>query len=156
ATLAEAGYPVISAKQITHRPGKQIALYEIVSFPTLFDLLKEEEDELLAGKIESQNSQKLLEAQEEMDRSVFRIYERTIKHISADKHASAPIHQLFHHRLSETGRLGLFYRNKEIQDDDGTVLAFDELARMRWQINGVTYKDSLADIIARAKELLRP
>src|SRR4051794_41105384 len=36
--LAKSGYPVITSKQITQKVGKQIVLYQIISYPTLFDL----------------------------------------------------------------------------------------------------------------------
>lgn len=52
-SLAAAGYPIVAAKQIQHRPGKQIALYEILSYPTLFDKLKTAEDRFLACSIGS-------------------------------------------------------------------------------------------------------
>ncbi len=45
--LARAGYPVITSKQITQKVGKQIVLYQIITYPTLFDLMKVEEDKAL-------------------------------------------------------------------------------------------------------------
>lgn len=50
-SLAAAGYPIVAAKQIQHRPGKQIALYEILTYPTLFDKLKTAEDGILDGRV---------------------------------------------------------------------------------------------------------
>ena len=117
--LADAGYPVISPRQITHRPGRQIVLYEIISFPTLFDLLKEEEDAEQSGEPPSQRAALLLSAQARLEQNVLAIYKQTLKKpspearakttgdacASADAHRDAPINQLFYHRLAEDGRL---------------------------------------------------
>lgn len=151
-TLAQAGYPVITTKQITHRPGKQIVLYEIVTMPTLFDLVKEEEDRQAAI---SESGKKLVAAQEELDQKVADIYESTLKQISAEEHARAPIHQLFSHRLAESGRLGLFYRGKRFKINDAD-LNFDTIENMEWEINGVTYSETLAQIIQHSRSLLEP
>jgi SAM-dependent methyltransferase len=47
--LRDAGYPVVAARRISHRPGKQIALYEVLTYPTLFDLVKQAEDAGVPG-----------------------------------------------------------------------------------------------------------
>ncbi|HEY9713735.1 MAG TPA: hypothetical protein V6C72_09705, partial [Chroococcales cyanobacterium] len=155
-TLAGAGYPVITAKQITHRPGEQIALYEIVTFPTLFDLIKSEEDGLLSGKPLSARASMLLDAQVEMDKTVAEIYQTSLKEIAAEQHAAAPIHQLFSHRLQEDGRLGLFYRGKSLPLQGGESIAFEQLADLKWTINGVDYNETLNGIIARSKSATAP
>ncbi len=153
-SLAKAGYPVIAAKQITHKPGKQIALYEIVSLPTLFDLIKEE-DLQLAGNSLSQFSQILVDTQIDLDKTVANIYENTLQELSAQEHAKAPIHQLFSHRLAEDGRIGLFYRGKSLNLGNES-LSFDSLANMRWLINGVEYVDTLGQIIEQSRAMLVP
>jgi len=51
--LAKAGYPIITSKQVTHRVGKQIVLYQIISYPTLFDLLKIEEDRIIEASLDA-------------------------------------------------------------------------------------------------------
>lgn len=167
AALAKAGYPIITPRQITHRPGKQIVLYQIITFPTLFDLLKVEEDELLQGKSASARSLVLLEAQKRLEQNVSSIYERTLRPYSSDgssgesamnagsfaMQADPPINQLFCHRLSEQGRYGLFYKGKVLRLDHDE-LKFDELAGKRWIINGVRYDDTLAQIVERSRTLL--
>jgi hypothetical protein len=154
-TLANAGYPVMQAKQISHRPGKQIAVYEIISLPTLFDLLKVQEDAELNGASDSTRSSLLLFAQTKLDQLVFKIYKETLHSLSGDSQASAPIHQLFFHRLAEDGRLGMFYRNKELIADQLRV-GFNDLAKKRWRINGVSYSETINQIIDRARLLLAP
>jgi len=152
--LAKAGYPVVAAKQISHRPGKQIVLYEILSYPTLFDLLKEEEDAQLAGAPQSNRAKALLAAQGRLDSTVFGIYRQTLQKRTADA-SEPPIYQLFYHRLNENGRFGLFYKGKSMPFN-GAELEFDKLAQMHWTINGVKYSDTLDEMVKRSRLLLRP
>lgn len=154
-SLAKAGYPVIAAKQITHKPGKQIALYEIVSLPTLFDLIKKEEDQQIAGHSATKISDTLLKAQIELDKTVANIYANTLQESTREEHAQAPIHQLFSHRLAQDGRLGLFYRDQYLNLKNGP-LSFDSLANMRWIINDVEYTQTLGQIIEQSKSMLVP
>ncbi len=156
--LAEAGYPVISAKQINHRPGKQIVLYEIVSLPTLFDLLKKAEDEYLAAKIESPESKLLIDAQTDLEKTIFEIYKKNLQVINSHEHKKAALHQLFYNRLQDKGRLGLFYKNRTLNlpDYGKSEIAFEKLDQLKWRINGLLYENSLAEIIDRAKLQLNP
>jgi hypothetical protein len=153
--LAKAGYPIYQSKQITHKPGKQIVLYEIISLPTLFDMLKDEEDKFMRGSTDSKTVQSLLRAQEKLDRTVFKIYESSLITSPADKQKLAPVHQLFSHRLAEDGRIGLFYRGKSLNLGDQQI-PFGELAKKRWRINGVEYKDTLDQVIERSRSILKP
>lgn len=156
--LAEVGYPVVSAKRVRTSPGTQIAFYEIITFPTLFDLVKTEEDRLI-GQTEPTRMQPeaeaLVHAQIKLDRKVFSVYERSIEPISKEKHASAPVHQLFSHRLQPDGRVGLFYAGKDLILGP-KVIPFDLLAEVRWTINGIRYEKTLSELIARAQELTSP
>ncbi|MBX9691788.1 MAG: aminoglycoside phosphotransferase family protein [Cyanobacteria bacterium] len=155
--LARAGYPVIAARRVTGRVGKQIALYEIVSLPTLFDLVGlEESPDAARGSRDALSKEQI-----RLDRTVFQIYQRSMQDLSRAEHASAPVHQLFSHRLAEDGRLGEFYLNKRLsmETTEGigfTELSFEELAGMHWTINGVRHHQTLGEIIERSRELLAP
>ncbi len=192
--LKEAGYPVISARQISHIPGRQLVLYEIVHHSTLFDLLKFEEDQYLrnsggstqggiscsaiddattSGKAISSSTTSeaplnlhnawpgmdsiaINNSQVELDRTVFEIYERTLEFTLAEHQAAAPIHQLFYHRLADDGRFGLFYSGQWLMDRDEFLVEFETLAGLRWTINGVTYPDTLQQLVERARDELVP
>lgn len=151
--LSKAGYPVMSSKRVNTKPGQQIALYEIIKLPTLFDLVKEEEDRLLKGK--TVTTARLVESQKNLDRQTFKIYESSLEKISAPEHAKAPVHQLFIHRLKRGGRVDSFYFGKSLHLGEETV-PFERLAAMRWIINGVTFGESLADLIDRSEKLVLP
>jgi hypothetical protein len=152
--LAQAGYPVISARRIKQRPGQQIAFYEILSLSTLFDRLKEEEDRQQSNP-QSKRGDNLVQAQEALDKNVRAILESTLRPLSAEQHSQAPIHQLFSHRLAEDGRFGLFYKNKTLPLAEGEI-SFSKLSTMRWQINGVSYSSTLQEIVDLARVLLAP
>ena len=64
------------------------------------------------------------------------------------------VHQLFYHRLTK-GRLDDFYGSRATITLPGVGrLPLAEIRQMRWAINGVVYKDTLDDVIARAIDLL--
>jgi len=153
--LAQSGYPVFQARQIRHRPGKQIALYEIISLPTLFDLLKSEEDDFLARGEFSQTTSVLLRAQEKYDSAFPEIYSKTLTTITAEQDKSAPVHQLFSHRLAADGRIGIFYTPNALTLGNERI-PFHDLSRKRWIINGVEYSETLSEIIERSRRLMRP
>lgn len=174
AELAKSGYPIITSKQVTHRVGKQIVLYQIISFPTLFDLLKSEEDKSFRNGGETSEAKSssekfsatklssadavaniLLEGQIDLDKLVFEIYSKNLSTASAEEQSKAVIHQLFSHRLAEDGRVGLFYRNQCLQLES-TSIPFETLSQMHWEINGANYPQSINEIIEKSKILLKP
>ncbi len=160
AELANAGYPVITSKQVSHRVGKQIVLYQIISYPTLFDLLKIEEDKSIAAAdsadtLSQSTAEKLLQGQIDLDRLVASVYSQHLSRATAEEQANAVINQLFSHRLEEDGRVGLFYRNKTLHLESRSI-PFESLSRLEWNINGVEYSQTLNEIIERSKDSLKP
>lgn len=153
--LRSSGYPVIATKQVRQRPGQQIAIYEIITLPTVFNLLNSEEDTLKKGGRPSQGWEKLLNAQFAFDSKLLDIYMSTWQMSDEDQHARAPIHQLFSHRLADNGRLGLFYQEKQLPLQNSSI-GFEYLAQLRWTINETEYSCTLSEIIARATTLLKP
>jgi len=152
--LAEAGYPVFSSKKIETQPGQQIVLYEIIDLPTLFDLVKQEEDSASKGSA-TKLGERLVRAQRALDERTFGIYQATYQDISAAEHARAPVHQLFVHRLESSGRIAKFYSGKSIELN-GRVVPFEALAVKRWIVNGVEYKENLNELIERSRCYLVP
>lgn len=147
--LAQAGYPVIQPLMSSMEADRQFLIYEVVTDPSVFDV---------AWAIEtgvSEQSEALTEAQHAADNQLFVIYRETLKNQSASDAATAPIHQLFYHRLAG-GRLERFYGNETtIHLPDGYHL-MQEIRQKRWQINGQVYAETLDDIIARSLVLLHP
>lgn len=146
--LANAGYPVIQPVYRSTKPGEQILLYEVVADPCVFDL---------AWEIE--RGQRILDtelaaAQDTEDKILFERYYRTLRWGEADEHASAPIHQLFWHRLTG-GRFDEFYSGSVLLPSIGEVPMHDVL-RWQWRINQQDYTCTLQEIISAARDMLRP
>ncbi len=151
--LSDAGYPVLQPTRIQHQPGQQIALYEIVTLPTLFDEIKTAEDVLLQTGVMTSEACQLADMNAQLDSKVFECYKRTLQTTPSDT-SSAPIHQLFSHRLAAGGRVDLFYKGKNVRLEE-KEFAFEELANLSWTINSVRYKQSLSELIEQAKLVLK-
>ena len=152
--LGNAGYPVVVPKQVRTKPGQQIAFYEIISYPTLFDLVKSQEDLELAGA-STPKTEKMIESQNALDRKIFQVYKKTLKSIRPKENSAAPIHQLFFNRLSDGGRVDLFYFGKELALPCGNI-PYEQLSELKWRINGIEYSESIEQIIRKSKILLDP
>ncbi len=145
AMLAEAGYPVIQPVFSSTRNGQQILMYEIVREPSVFDLARE---------IETTGADftALAAAQHAADDLLLALYLKTLQ---TGISQTAPIHQLFYHRLAG-GRLDRFYGDGTEIALPGGVVPLRTVRRARWRINDADYTDTLEDIITRALRLLAP
>jgi hypothetical protein len=148
AILAEAKYPVIQPLFGATEYGKQLLIYDYFDAPSLFDVLRAIE----TGQRD--DGARVVMIQEEADRELAQIYHNTLQPLSAKNHAASPIHQLFYHRLVG-GRYASFYEHQPVALP-GQSMAFEELAGWRWRINGVEYRDSIKEIVARAVRILNP
>lgn len=150
--LAEAGYPVLRPVHSSTEAGRQILLYEVVETPSLFDVLYRLEQ--APQPDDAAFTARLLELQAAFDQHLSAIYRETLAALPATQHATAPVHQLFAHRLTG-GRFASFYVGQDI-GLPGQVVRYETLAGLRWTINGAPYPDTLADLVARATERLNP
>jgi hypothetical protein len=146
--LADAGYLVIQPLYGSTTYGKQLLIYDFFEAPSLFDVLHQIE----TGH--RQDGAEIVAIQEQADRELSTIYLNTLMPLSAEEHRESPIHQLFYHRLTG-GRYATFYEGQEVALPNQTF-SFTELAQWRWQINGIDYPDSFAEIIQRAIDILNP
>lgn len=146
--MAEAGYPIIQPIFSSTEWGKQLLVYEFFESPSLFDVARQIETGQRGG------ADQIIALQEKADQDLWAIYQQTLQPLSAEDHAEVPIHQLFVHRLVG-GRYHEFYAGKEVKLP-GHTLNFDQLAQLTWQINGIPYQDTLADIIQTASQKLVP
>ena len=151
--LSDAGYPMLQPTQIQHKPGQQIALYEVVTLPTLFDEIKKAEDVLLQSGRITDEARQLLRMNEELDGKVFDCYKQTLDTQTQDT-SNAPIHQLFSHRMALGGRIDLFYTGKNVLLDD-RQFAFAELANLSWTINSVEYAQPLSVLVEQARDVFK-
>lgn len=154
--LAEAGYPVLQPIHSSTESGRQLLIYPVVDEPSVFDVawaIEQGEAGALAA---------LTSAQQATDDHLMEIYAATLAPQNAADAASAPVHQLFHHRLAG-GRLERFYgplpgaagESPDLELPDG-MHVIREVRGMQWTINGQAYDDTLDDLIRRALVMLEP
>lgn len=156
AQLDNVGYPVIRPIFSSTESGKQLLIYEVIQDQSVFDV---------AWMIETYNDEALKTltiAQQNADQQLYMLYMHTLAEQSSESAAKAPIHQLFYHRLVG-GRLERFYgpldgavgNYPEIQFPHGKY-TIDQIRKVKWEINGQQYDDTLNDIIGRSITLLNP
>ncbi len=147
--LAEAGYPVLQPLYVSNEAGRQLLIYPVVDDPLVFDAAWAIE-EGTGGEL-----RRLADAQSDADRRLREIYRATMRWQSAEDAASAPVHQLFSHRLTG-GRLASFYIPQDRLCLPAGELTIREIFQARWVINGQRYQESLSDLISQAVRLLDP
>jgi len=157
ATLAESGYPVIQPVYSSTQAGQHLLIYEVIEDPSVFDV---------AWAIEQGDDahlQVLTKAQNAADDQLFRLYEQTLHRQSAQEASQAPVHQLFHHRVTQ-GRLERFYGPLPGRGGDMTKTItlpngshpLRQVRQMRWQINGQHYRETIDQLIHKAIVILQP
>jgi Phosphotransferase enzyme family len=147
--LSEAGYPVLQPLHVSTEVGRQLLIYPVVDDPLVFDAAWAIEDGT-GGDL-----RRLADAQGGADHQLREIYRATIRWQSAKDAASAPVHQLFSHRLTG-GRLASFYTPQDRLGLPVGELTIREILQARWVINGQRYQETLNDLISRAVRLLDP
>jgi len=155
--LADTGYPVIQPLHSSTQTGQQLLIYELIEDPSVFDL---------AWRIENGEDQDKLpilrKAQHLADKRLLDYHKRTLSPQTAEDAATAPIHQLFYHRLMG-GRLERFYgplpgkgeNKRSVTLPDG-VYPLEKIRSVKWIINGQKYDESIDDLINNAVSLLDP
>ena len=146
--LDDAGLPVEVPVAISAEPGQQFVLYEIRNEPRMVDVCLDLDrsmgpDACLPQAIDT--------ARHDLDHRIGEVLVETLHSDTAGSHSS--LHQLFHHRLTDSdgvfpgGRYASWYLN------DAT---FNEVAEARWTINGTSYANTLAELVEQARELMDP
>jgi hypothetical protein len=146
--LAEAGYPVIQPIFSSTEWGKQLLIYQYFDFPSLFNVMRELETS------QRQDAGKIVSIQQKADESLWQIYQNGLQSLSAESHASAPIHQLFYHRLTG-GRFDSFYVGKDL-DLPGETINYDTVVNKKWIVNGIEFKYTLGELVRLAIQYLNP
>jgi len=154
--LAEAGYPVIQPLYSSTQTGQQLLIYEVIDDPSVFDVswhIEMGDTGTLAALAEAQNA---------TDDHLMQIYAETLDWQPADEAAQSAIHQLFYHRLTG-GRLERFYGSLPSQNSNEVkvklpdkIHLMQKVRRVRWNINGQIYDQTLDEIIVNSIRLLEP
>lgn len=147
--LTKAGYPMVQPLHSSIEAGRQFLIYEVVDDPSVFDV---------AWQIEGGDGElasALTEAQHHADRDLLDIYLTTSELQSATSAATAPIHQLFYHRLTGPRIQGPYAPGATFDLPSGPY-SVAHLRQCTWLINGQRYIDNLDALISRSIRLLKP
>jgi len=155
--LAKAGLPVDQPVMMSVLPGEQILVYGRRSDPRFSDVLRgldlipDQEAEAVAIAAERALSDKLLA-----------VYLRTLHPITPKEAADEPIHRLFYERLIDPpagtipgGRCRSFYVDQRFKLP-GVELDWQTFSNAHIVVNGVRYRQTIAQLFAQAHQRLRP
>jgi len=159
--LADSGLPVIQPIFTSHRPGLQFVVYEYIDAPTAFDAYEEQELRRFEGdSYDDAQVRQLLDAERSLCEKIRNGFLNSLERTEASEVEKASLNQLFYRRLVGTfenpSRLESYYLDKMLHLPNGDFLPFNKLLKMRWVINGISYDETLAEIITKAKYLLNP
>lgn len=150
--LHQAGYHIVLPLRTVHERGQQMVIYPVVRWPVMFDLMHEVE----SGNTARATAEILVAAEVRECERLLEIYQHTLAESTAEEHSRAPVHQLFWHRLCGE-RLKYFYVGKSLTlPQQARELAFEQILRYQWQINGTRYPLTLGQLLERAMNVLQP
>jgi hypothetical protein len=142
---------------ICRRPGHQILLYAF-----------RRDRQLAAACLEMERSGdvgeagRILAMQAELDRLTGSVYLATLHAATVAEASAEPVHQLFHNRLVDAGRpdrlggrFARFYAGETVALP-GREMRWEDFARLRWRINGVDYRHTLAELFEESFVRLAP
>ncbi len=156
--LAEAGYPVDTARYVSKEVGRQILLYDVREAPRFADVCKAHDDVFDLDKLRP-----LITAQADLDDIVLKRALETLHWADKADYAAEPLLQLFTWRLTDDrgrdrvgGRVRRFYGDDRIMELPGVTLPAAELRQLKWRINGRDYPMTLDDLFADSLKRLHP
>jgi hypothetical protein len=163
--LAEAGLPVDLPIKASSTPGRQFLLYAWRQDRKLADVCLALETEGTAGsdpaRLPPFTVDEIVAAQANLEDATLAAALRSIAPPTPESEHEA-VHQLFHHRLVNTGdtsRLGgryaQFYQGRQVPAG-GAEVPWDEFADLHWTVNGVSYRYTLRELFERSRILLDP
>lgn len=151
AMLAKAGYPVIQPLYTSEQAEQQILIYDIVRHPSVFDTARQ----LETDGFDPHLFERLTLAQNRSDEQLYTLFEQTLSQEDRRVIITAPVHQLFYHRLTG-GRLDRFYGAETSITLPHGIFPLSEVRQKRWIINGSEYDDTLDRLIEQAIRVLDP
>lgn len=159
--LHRSGYNIVLPLQTLHEKGQQMVIYPVIHWPVMFDLVRAIETNDI-GSVGDITVETITSAEQQECQRLREIYASTLAFSTAEENASAPIHQLFWHRLTG-GRFQIFYTGKQVPlpDEKSTrhpdaSIPFDELLHYHWTINSIPQQKTLGELVERAIKLLHP
>lgn len=156
--LEDVGYPVVKPIFASKKAGEQFLIYEKITDPTFFDVCETADTQFLkTEKYDASLRGQILLAEQNLCQVNARIFQKTRRTASDEKVAQEPIWQLFFKRImGDQCRLETFYRKKNVLLPNGAQVPFEEFSRLKWEINGQIFDETIEEIISSAQKILNP
>ena len=150
--LTKIGCPVIQNTYASPTLVKGVALFTPHNFPSLFDLLQsiENTDNSRTPTLE----EKVTSEYREFISSILQSYLNSLE-TGLSCNSQARIHQILHERIKPGGRYSQWYRTHTLKLENESI-AFAELEHYQWIINGVVFRETLAELINQARTACDP
>ena len=155
--LAKAGLPVDQPLFMSALPGEQILIYRQRNDPRFSDVLRALD--LVPDKAAERAA---WAAEQELSARLLSVYRETLHPVTVGQVGEEPIHRLFYERLidpatgeSPGGRYRAFYVGQEVSLP-GLTVPWETFSTRRLVINGIRYRQTIADLFAAATERLQP
>lgn len=146
--LADNGFPVEMPVYASTEVGKQVLLYPVKISERMADICKRHEYNAFDRIVEAQRGLDILSAEK---------YIGSLHEAGLDKLNDELILQLFYKRLvGENNRYQQFYAGHNFEFPDNLNIKFEQLATLKWRVNGVEYKETLGDAFAKALKNMAP
>lgn len=158
--LNNAGYPVEMPLFVSRDVGEQILVYPYVEYERLFDVCARNE------AAQGAEAEKVIKAQQNLDKISAAKSLETLCTGTHEDYAAESLLQLFLWRLVDKapdgtytphgGRHKSFYIGQNFVFPGGLNLSYEELADLKWNINGVSYDLTLGGAFEQAYDVLDP
>lgn len=149
--LVEAGWPVVKPIAMSNQSDYPLLLYPQMNEPTLFDELEKSN---MSGS--STLTEQQLQDFYEYNADIGQKEAKSVRKGSVNEARNAPVQTLFLKRFEKDGRIDQWYTGNTLFQLPGLAepISWKELLTSQWQINGITYKTTLKNIIDKARQLL--
>jgi hypothetical protein len=170
--LVKNGFPVLEPIFISTEAGEQFLIYDRVKDPTLYDVCEsldlkflnldsnpyEKSCNIDSTELKDDYSiEKVLEVEGKFCELMYSIFNKTQKEVSSEVVANEVVWQLFYHRLhGENPRVDIFYKNKIVALPNGDKISYEKLKKLKWEINGVVFNESIDELVQASKEIVNP
>jgi hypothetical protein len=155
--LLRAGLPADMPVHMSALPGEQILIYRRRDDPRFSDILRALDfDDDAAARAAA------LAAETQLSRQILKLYQDSLHEITPAQAAAEPIHHLFHERLVDPetkifpgGRYQKFYSGHIVRLPK-VDLGWEDFSSRRFTINGVRYRQTIAELFHAAATALHP
>ncbi|CAG9298135.1 hypothetical protein EV690_1497 [Celerinatantimonas diazotrophica] len=155
--LRNYGFPVDLPLYACKEPGRQLLLYRKRHTERFADVCRRWE-----AHPDATTLPKLIKAQQQLDQLTLTKARNSLHRVSVQQVKQEAIHQLFYHRLVDDhhplglgGRVAKFYLDKTIKLGQQS-LDWSQFSRYRWQINGIHYPFTVAELFSQSAQRLAP